>query len=134
MLSMASMSRDSSTSGTDSGLQSATSIHGVQWGSQGRVTALTVPLFEAVLPDCNLVLGLKHRTPRLGSVLCQPSPPRRSRVAPQRGAVEVGQTPCPSPTTPPLEPIAQKGKQRYKKSCVKSSQHASQASTLPVSV
>lgn len=35
-------------------------------GGAGLPSGLTVPLFEAVLPNCYLVLGLKQRTPSHG--------------------------------------------------------------------
>lgn len=55
--------------------------HRVRWGRRGpgpqtgRGTnrALTVPLFEAILPNCYLILGLKHRTPSPGLDLHLPS-------------------------------------------------------------
>lgn len=66
VLSMASMSRDSSTGGGESGHQQGRGREAEWAGGVGPLAVLTIPLLEAVLPDCDLVLGLKQRSPNPG--------------------------------------------------------------------
>jgi hypothetical protein len=69
VLSMASMSRDSSTGNRENKRQGKARDPGDCRGTAGDrevIIVLTVPLFETVLPNRYLVLGLKQRNPSPG--------------------------------------------------------------------
>lgn len=67
------------------------------WGPGGTVgrgaglppSILTVPLFEAVLPNCYLVLGLKQRSPSRGLSARLPTSPHPGGTAPGEPPVRV---------------------------------------------
>lgn len=76
VLSMASMSRDSRTGGRESGVGRGGEGGTVQARGAGPPAILTIPLLEAVLPNGDLVLGLKQRSPNPGlSARLPASPP-----------------------------------------------------------
>lgn len=99
MLSMASMSGTPALGGGRQGISGVGAGGTVGRGAEAAASILTVPLFEAVLPNCYLVLGLKQRSPSRGLSARLPTltPPWGNSTRRPRRWQGAGAPACPFP-------------------------------------